>query len=403
MIRILHVLGALNRAGAETWLVHILNHIDRSRFQMDFLVHTNGPDDYDASVEKLGSQVIRCRNPHRIWSYPRKLRRILRSHGPYDIVHSHVHKFSGVVLRVAKNAGVPIRLAHSHLDTNVWDDQSYALRHLYDSAMTRLIRTCATGGYGASPNATKALFGEKWVGDPRWRVLFYGIDLLPFRQQCDRFAIRSALGVPKDALVIGHVGRFLPQKNHEFIVRIGAEAVRRDSRIHLLLVGDGPLREQVHASFRAYGLQDHVIFAGVREDVASLMLGAMDVLLFPSLTEGLPLVLLEAQAAGLPCFISNVIAGESDVVPGLIHRLPLQQPASVWADQILEVLHSPPVLPRLEALRMLESSPFDIVNSVQSLEIQYLDSLPTSLAAGHLNGLQYTTTDAASHVRDTQV
>jgi glycosyltransferase involved in cell wall biosynthesis len=372
MIRVLHVVGGLKRAGAETWLVNILKQVDRSRFQMDFLVHSRGPDDYDTEIKQLGSRIIRCPDPQRVFGYTRNLKRLLRTNGPYDIVHSHVHKFSGVVLKVSASAGVPIRIAHSHLDTTVWDTRSHALRGFYDSLMRAWINRFATGGCGASPAATRALFGEKWCSDPRWNVLFYGIDLLPFREPYDRVLIRTRMGLPKDALVIGHVGRFSEQKNHDFIVQIAAETIKREPRSYFLLLGDGPLRAKIEERFRSHGIRDQVIFGGVRDDVASLMLGAMDAFLFPSLTEGLPLALLEAQAAGLPCVISNVIAKESDAVPRLINRLSLDDCVSQWVDCLLNVSRRQSLLSRKQALETVEDGPYNIRNSVRSLETQYL-------------------------------
>ncbi|MGI6381360.1 MAG: glycosyltransferase family 1 protein [Anaerolineae bacterium] len=371
-IRILQVVGGMNRAGVETWLLNVLRHIDRQRFQMDFLVHTDQPCAYDDEVRALGSRIIPCLHPSRPWQYARSLRRILREYGPYDVVHSHVHHYSGWVLRAADRAEVPIRIAHSHNDTNSLQDGASALRRIYLRLTERWIAQHATVGLACSRPAATALYGPRWTDDERFHLLHCGIDLAPFRKAAGDGAalLRAELGLPKGAQVIGHVGRFHPQKNHTFIVNVFAEAARREPRAHLLLVGDGPLRPDVDRQARHLGLADRVTFAGLRDDVPRLMLGAMDALLMPSRWEGLPVTLLEAQAAGLPCVISDVIADEADVVPELVHRLALQQPPDAWAEAVLACAGDRPIT-QTEALARIERSDFSIPVSVMDLEVLY--------------------------------
>ena len=165
-------------------------------------------------------------------------------------------------------------------------------------------------------------------------MLPYGIDLAPFHAAPDRAALRAALGIPPDALVIGHVGRFDPQKNHALWLRILAALREREPRALGLLIGDGALRGEVERAAAAAGLARHVIFAGVRADVPALLQAAMDAFLFPSRYEGLGLVLVEAQAAGLPCVISDVIPPEADALPDRVRRLALEAPPAAWADAL---------------------------------------------------------------------
>ena len=371
-IRILHIVGGMNRGGVETWLMHVLRHIDRERYQMDFLVHTLEPCAYDDEIRALGSRIIACPHPHRPWRFAPQFLRILREHGPYDIVHSHVHHYSGFTLWLAKQAGVPMRIAHSHNDTTTGDRAAGLMRKFYLRMMEQAIRRAATHGLACSHRAAAALYGRQWQRDPRWQVLYYGIDLAPFREalSADSATVRAELGLPPEALVIGHVGRFAPQKNHEFLIDIFAEIARREPRAHLLLVGDGPLRGSIEAKVRALGLQERVTFTGLRADVPRLMAAAMDLFVFPSIYEGLGLVLVEAQAAGLPCVLSDVIPHEADVVPALIHRLALQADAATWAERVLAVAVQRP-LSAAEALATVEASPFAIQQSVSRLEAVY--------------------------------
>lgn len=371
-IRILHVVGAMVRGGIETWLMHVLRHIDRDRFLMDFLVLTTKPGDYDEEIRALGSQIIPCPlhrwNP---WSYAVNFKRILREYGPYDIVHSHPHHFSGYVLRLAKQAGVPVRIAHSHNDSSLLQAKAGFYRHLYFTVTKHWIDRYATLGLGCSHPAVAALFGANWERDRRWEVFYYGIDLTAFRDAIDPVAVRAELGIPADAFVIGHVGRFAQQKNHLFLLKIVAEVAKREPKTYLLLIGDGVLRPQIEQEVAQLGLADRVIFTGVRPDVSRLMRGAMDLFLFPSLYEGLPLVSLEAQATGLPCLFSDVITEEVDAIKPLMQRLSLSQPTSVWADAVLARFRDASVIKQSEAMSVIEQSPFNIEKGIETLAKLY--------------------------------
>lgn len=370
LIRILHVLGRMNPGGVETWLLHVLRHIDRRRFALDFLVHTREPSAYDEKVRALGARVIPCIRPSHPWAYARNFRRVLRRYGPYEVVHSHVHHFSGFVLRLARRAGVPTRLAHSHNDTSMVDASSGVLRRAYLRAMERWVVREATAGLAASRPAAAALFGAGWESDPRWRVLHYGIDVDPFGADVDPALVRRELGIPRSAFVLGHVGRFHAQKNHLFLIAVAAEASRRIPETRLLLVGDGPLRTAVAARAEELGIGKVVVFAGVRGDVPRLMKGAMDVFVFPSLYEGLGIVFLEAQAAGLPAVVSRAVPEEADVVPSLIRRLPLDAGPAEWAAAALAARGSRPADPG-RARSLVAASSFSVTASVRALEEVY--------------------------------
>lgn len=370
-IRILHVLGGMVRGGVETWLMHVLRHIDREHFQMDFLVHTTQPCAYDDEIRALGSQIIPCLDPPRPWLYAHNFKRVLREHGPYDIVHSHVHHYSGYVLRLAQQAGVPVRMAHSHNDTSPGEVNAGLLRRGYLTLMKRWIAQHATVGLAASRLAAADLFSPVWETDPRWQILYYGIDLTPFQGHINPVTVRAELNIPAEVFVIGHVGRFAEQKNHSFLVDIVTEVAKREPRTRLLLVGDGSLRPAIEQKVAQADLTDRVIFAGLRADVPRLMRGVMDVFVLPSFYEGLPLVGIEAQAAGLPVILSDAITEEVDRVRPLVQRLSLAQPASVWAELILAVRDAAPAITQQEALAVIEKSSFNIQTSVKSLAEVY--------------------------------
>lgn len=371
-VRILHVVGRMQRGGVETILMHIFRHVDRSKYQMDFLVHTTEPADYDDEIRKLGGRIIPCPSPLHPIAYAGEFKRALREYGPYDIVHSHVHHYSGFVLWLAKRAGIPGRIAHSHSNTCDLEAGAGLFRRAYLRFSAWLIKRHATAGLAVSRDSALALFGSGWESGPRWRVLRYGIDLDPFHISNDTVLVRAELGIPKDAFVIGHVGRFRDEKNHRLLIEIAEKAVKRNPDVAMLLVGDGDLRPLIQQQAHEAGLNGRVIFAGSRPDVPRLM-NAMDVFVLPSLYEGLPVVLVEAQAAGLPCVVSNVVTEEADLVEGLIHRIPLDAPADVWAKNILDFGSAGRSISKADALNVVENSPFGIDASVRELEKLYLE------------------------------
>jgi glycosyltransferase involved in cell wall biosynthesis len=375
VVRILHVVGGMNLTGIEMWLMHILRYINRDRFQMDFLVHTTQMCTYEDEMRAFGSRIIPCLHPSQPWLYARDFKRILREYGPYDIVHSHIHHYNGFILRLAQQSGIPIRIAHSHYDTSSIEAKKGLLRNLYLALMKLWINRYATVGLGCSRDAVIDLFNPIGEADTRWRVLYYGIDLNPFHSFVDRVAVRGEFGLPADAFVIGHIGRFVEQKNHGFLLDIAAEVAKREPKMRLLMIGEGPLKSGIEQKVVQMGLSDRVIFAGGRSDIPRLMLGAMDLFLFPTLYEGLGLVLIEAQAAGLPCIFSDIVPTEADVIKPLVRRFSLSEPASAWAEAILAAKASSQEIAQTEALRLVEQSSFNIQTSVKELEQLYLEKV----------------------------
>lgn len=371
-IRILHVVGGMSRGGIETWLMHVLRHCDRARLQQDFLVHTTQPCAYDDEIRSLGGKIIPCLHPRQPGLYARNFGRILREHGPYDVVHSHVYLFSGYVMGLARWAGMPGRIAHTH--TAPIQARAGVARRAYRGAMRRLIARHATLGLADSRASAVDFFGPAWESNPRVRLLPCGIDVEPFRHPVDPAPVRTELGLPEDAFVLGHVGRFLAVKNHRFLVEIAAEVAKREPKLRLLLVGDGELRPDIERQVAQAGLADRTVFAGLRSDVPRIMLGAIDLFVLPSLYEGIPLVGTEAQAAGVPAVMSDTVSSEGDVLPELVRRLPLSQPASAWAEAILATRAVGRPIPQPEAFRAVERSGRNIQASLNDLERLYVDA-----------------------------
>jgi len=368
-VRILHVVGGMNLGGVETWLMNILRNIDRKRYRMDFLVHTAQPCVYDDEIRSLGSKVIPCLHPRRPLAYARNFVRCLRRHGPYDLVHSHVHLFSGYVIQLARSVGVRGRISHSHNDTS--RQRQGPLDRLYRATMRGWLRHHSTERLACSRQAAAALYGDVGKSDKLYKVVSCSRDLSPFRSRIDKSSVRAELGIPADAFVVGHVGSFTEQKNHFLWIEVAGEIARRDANARFLLVGDGKLRPTIEKRAEQLEMSDKVVFAGTRADVPRLLLGAMDLFLFPSLWEGLGLAVVEAQAAGLPCVLAESVPPEADAVSSLVRRLPLSASPFEWADSIQKAVLTQPSIDRREALAMVEQSPFNILTGVKAMETIY--------------------------------
>ncbi len=360
-LRVLHVLSAMNRGGIETWLMQVLRRQDPARVTFELLLFTPEGGAYDPELRALGITVRRCPSPRRVGAFLGCLWRTLRA-GHYDVVHSHVHHFSGVILFVAWLAGVRGRVAHSHLNTEGPDRASGAPRRLYLRAMKAAIARASSEGLAVSDQAAGALFGPRWRTQEQWRVLPLGLDPAPYTRPTDRAALRASLGLAPEALVLGHIGWFRPAKNHPFLLRVFAEVLARRPEARLLLIGEGEQQAEVQALAGELGVLDAVVFAGPRDDVPAL-LQVMDVFVFPSHIEGLGLALIEAQMAGLSCVTADHLPPEAWLPGASVTALPLAAGAATWAQAILKVAGQPAQFPA--------PHPYDLTHSLPLLLERY--------------------------------
>ncbi|OCT11039.1 glycosyl transferase family 1 [Paenibacillus pectinilyticus] len=331
-IRILHVVVNMNRGGAETLLMNLYRNVDRTKIQFDFLTCKAGA--YDVEIRELGGVIHRIPYVTDIGHkrYIQALDQFFADEANYKIVHAHMDKMSGFILRSAKKARIPIRIAHSHNTSS----EGGLTAKAYKWFAGTFIASCATHFLACSNKAAQWLFASK-----RSKVM-----LLKNGIESDQFAyspmvrkqIRRELQLSPDAYVIGHVGRFTHQKNHTYLLELFARMQQEKPDAVLVLVGDGPLREEIEQKAEALQLQHKVKFLGVRSDIAQLLQG-FDMFVFPSLHEGLPVTLIEAQGAGLPCVISDEITEEVDMGIHLVDRLPLNN-QEVWIQRMKQVMAS---------------------------------------------------------------
>lgn len=328
-IRVVHVVGAMNRGGTETFLMNLYRKIDREKVQFDFISYSTEEAHYDREIEELGGKVIRLQNARSL----RLLQLALKENGPYVAVHSHTLFHSGIAVLAARLAGIRIRISHAHTTA----DKNGALRSIYTRFMRTIIKQFSTDFLFCSRAAGEFLFGKNQLEEANASYFPNLIDykaFLPYPAAAvNRFKMEEGLG---KSLVLGHIGTFKEVKNHAFLLEILRSIMKRDPTVKLILAGDGELKEHMQKEALHEGLAENIRFLGVREDIATI-LHSMDVFVFPSLYEGLGLVLLEAQACGTSCVVSENIQPEADLDLGLVTKLQLSEGADRWAEKILEI------------------------------------------------------------------
>lgn len=363
-LRVLHVLHSMNCGGAETLIMHLYRGMDRDKIQFDFLVNVFDEMFYEREIESLGGRIYRMPFLTRVSPpvYAHRLYRFFRTHG-YAVVHSHLETTTGLILREAKRAGVPVRIAHSHNSRFTRTGLTALPENLFKTYCRAWIVPSATKLFSCSELASSWLYGRHAAQST---LLPNGIDASACAFDADvRRAVRESLGVRDGETLFGHVGRFNDQKNHVFLIEVfrAFAADHPDSR--LLLAGEGELMQQIRAE--AAPLGERVIFAGLRRDVPRL-LQAMDCFLLPSKFEGLPLVLVEAQAAGLPCLAADTVSSMADLGLGAFQFVPLQ--VEEWTRRMAKI---PPRVP--DAAALVAQKGFDCRLQARKLQAYYLESV----------------------------
>jgi glycosyltransferase involved in cell wall biosynthesis len=362
----------MNLGGVETWLMHILRNINRDDFKFHFLVHSSVEAAYDREILSLGGHIHYGGNPRRPSRYASRFSTLVRENGPFDVVHSHVYWYSGYVLRLARHARIPIRIAHSHTATSARAGRFP--RRQYEKLMRAWIERHATHKIGISQQAGEALFGSR--PERPFLLLHYGFDFSRFAHADDAEKLRWQWGVPPGRRVIGHVGRLVAVKNHAFIVEFFAQTVARGVDAHLLFVGDGPLLPAIRTLIESRGLSARCTFAGSQPDVAPF-LATMDVLVLPSQWEGLGIVALESQASGVPVIASTEVPCDVDVIPGLVEHVPLSAGVTGWASAVTTRLQRHKERRGDEAM-LMQNSRFGLHGCLETLSRIYSESLTKS-------------------------
>ncbi len=328
MINVLHVVGAMDRAGTETFIMNLYRHMDRTKVQFDFLVNAERACDYDHEIVSMGGKIHHIPRytliNHR--SYRRAFRTLLTDHPEYRIIHGHIGSSAPIYLAESKLQG-RYTIAHSHSAVRITSPRDIAFK-----AIARPVRGISDFYMACSPEAALDRFGRKIAAGDTCRIVNNGIEVEAYARGPESIErAKASFGFGEEP-VFGHVGRFSPEKNHRFLLDVFADIKKSLPSAKLLLIGRGPEEDATCERARTLGLSDAVTFAGIRDDIPEA-LRSMDVFLFPSLYEGLGISFVEAQAAGLHCIASTGTPGHA-CISDRAKRLPLDQ--SLWTNAAIE-------------------------------------------------------------------
>ena len=361
-IRVAQIIGKWLGGGVEAVVMNYYRNIDRSKIQFDFICDedsTNIP--YD-EIKKLGGKVIIIPPYQKVIKYHKVLKKILKE-GNYKIVHSHINTLSVFPLFAAKCVKVPVRIAHSHSTSNKKEWK----KTLMKNALKPFSKVFATHYMCCSEHAGRWLFGNKEYDKGNVYLLNNAIDLDKFKyDEKVRKLKRKELGIKDDTFVIGHIGRFVAQKNHTFLIDIFNEYHKKNKKSILLLVGQGPKVEEIKEKVNNLNLSDSVVFLGQRED-ANELYQAFDIFLLPSLYEGLPVVGVEAQASGLLCLLSDEMTKETKVLSSTVF-MSLSVSAKEWSNMITKKIKK---YKRLDTTKEITKNNFNIKEEAGKLENKY--------------------------------
>lgn len=360
-IRVLHILQRMEAGGTQALLMNIYRKIDRTKVQFDFLVVYKEKQFYDDEIEKMGGHVYKLsfREDLNLPKFQKELADFFAQHHEYKIVHCHAYTIGYFCLKAAKKAGIPVRIAHSHSNAAV-HDVKLPLKLIMQKLFTRY----STDLFACSEEAGKFAFKGKKFG-----IVQNAIDSQKFIADANiREEIRKALRV-ENKFVVGHVGRMQPEKNHDFLIDVFAEIKRKKPDAELILVGTGPLEDKIKNKVAEKDLSDCVHFLGNRKDMNRIY-QAMDVFVFPSLFEGLGIVAIEAQAAGIPIVCSEGLPPETDITP-IYRKLLLSDGAEKWANIALEMAQNLKAHTNMQ--QYVIDAGFDMDTTAKYMEGFYLD------------------------------
>ena len=365
-IRVLQIIGIVAGGGVESVIMNYYENVDRSKVQFDFIVHDDNKIDITQKVEAMGGKVYKVtpyyKNPI---AFTYEIYKVIKKFH-YRIVHSNMNTLSAFSLFAAWAAGVPIRILHNHSTSSPGETK----RNIMKFILRPLARLFANHYLACSRFAGDWMYGQKMMDSGKVTVINNAIDLKKYAFNLQkRKVLRKKLGVA-DEFVVGNVGRFMYQKNHDFLIDIFAEAHRKIPQMVLLLIGDGPLREGIEEKVRGLNLIENVRFLGVRDDVQDLY-NAMDLFILPSHYEGLGMVGVEAQANGLNVLASTAVPDEMKFT-NLVQFEDLKNDTSKWSDRIIQIYYNYHMTRNNRGAPIFNQSKFDISVQAKKLVNYYI-------------------------------
>ncbi|MGH2075730.1 glycosyltransferase family 1 protein [Aerococcus urinaeequi] len=369
MIRILHIVNSMDQGGLENLIMNIYRNIDRNKIQFDFLTHTLKEGAFYKEILSLGGRIFSVPSRREgIFKNKSSLDTFFKKHPEYKIVHTHLSSLSYIEpLIAATRNDVPIRIVHCHSSR----EGGMKINQYFHHLNKKRIEKYANIFIAVSNSSAQWMFKDSLLNSGKVKILKNGITLENYEfDEIRRKNNRKKLNIDEETLVVGHVGRFTYAKNHEFLIDIFEEIHKKNANSKLLLVGDGELRMKIEEKLRNKRVDDNTLLTGVTTKVPEY-LEIMDIMIFPSRYEGLPLSVVEAQASGLKSIISNNITDEV-LITDLAFAMSINNPASEWAKEALKLKSS--TRRHLEVNKVKEAG-FDIKDTAGKLINIYKSAL----------------------------
>lgn len=363
--RVLNVLGTTNLGGAESRVMELYRAMDRDKVQFDFLVHTDKEGQYSEEIRRLGGRIYNVPRFRvvNILTYKKALKAFFREHSDYAAVHGHMTSTAAIYLAIAKRAGIPLTIAHAR---SAGVDRG--IKGLATKIVRYPLKYRADYCFTCSAEAGEAVYGRKWIEKGKVWTIPNAID--PQRFGYDpavRREVRTELGLT-DRFVVGHIGRFGFMKNHRYLIEVFAGLCKMRDDAVLALIGKGELEDEVRKQVRGLGLEDKVLFLGNRFDVERYY-QAFDYFVFPSTFEGLPGSVVEAQASGLRCLVSDKVTREV-ALTDLVTYKSIEEPADSWAAEIMR--NAKKALEREDMCAVIAEKNFDVRQQAVKMEAFYV-------------------------------
>lgn len=366
-IKVLHVIGKRPKGGIGTFLINMHSNIDASKVQFEYLINAAiSTGEFDQKVKALGGNVyvlpeLTYKNT---FKYLNELNKFFKEHNDYKIIHVHSVNIGLFNFLQANKYGIKHRIAHSH-STKYSNNLINGIRNFF---LQMPINKLANIYFACGIEAGNFLFGKKCVKNGQVYIANNAINPQKFRfNRTLRGKVRNNLDI-NGKFVIGHVGAFLPQKNHTFLIDVFNDIQKKNKQAMLLLVGTGDLENQIRDKVQRLKLEESVVFLGSRNDVNELM-QAFDVFLLPSLFEGVPLVGIEAQAAGLKCIMSDSITKEIKITE-LAEFISLATPPKEWANKVLKYMNG---YNRRDTFEDILNAGYEVKAAARKLQDYYLN------------------------------
>ena len=369
-VKILHVVGGMNVGGTETMLMNLYRKLN-TNVQFDFISYYDKDAYYDDEIRKLGGQVIKIDSPNKIGMIKsiKNLCEVIKENGPYNAVHAHTLFNCGVAMIAARLSGIKVRVSHAH--TNL-DNTKNIIRKIYVWCMRKTINLFSTDCIACSESAGRYLFGENITSSKKYKLLPNYVDYKKYLNCSDTKSVRQELGIKDNDIVVGHIGRFVEAKNHKFLLEVVSEMIILNNKVKLILAGDGELRKDMECYAEELGIKENVYFLGIRKDIDKI-LNNLDIFIFPSIYEGLGLVMIEAQSAGIPCLVSEAIQKEADLDIGLVKQINLNDKKELWIKEAFELIENKNKNKK-QILSAIKNKGYDLDNIINKLlEIYKLD------------------------------